>query len=140
MSHILPSLDQQTRAAREDEGVEFMWHHIDTCLPGYLRDHHNRDGELLLGVYVDGNSTVKDVLSDLVNEFRDIAYDMGESRAGYDHDKAKAALMRLTDENADRAAKLFDSSLEIPDGHPDDIGESCQAWFLLTWEVPPSTT
>lgn len=137
MTLILPSLDQQTRAARESAGVTFMWHHIDTCLSCFLHDHHNRDGELLLGVYVDGESTVFDVLQDLDDEFNTIAYDLGESRRGYDHDEARAALDRLIEENREVSDKLFDSSLEVPDGHPDDIdGEACQAWFLLTWDVP----
>lgn len=134
---ILPSLDQQTRAARESAGVTFMWHHIDTCLSCFLHDHHNRDGELLLGVYVDGESTVSDVLQDLDDEFNAIAYGLGESRRGYDHDEARAALNRLFEATRDVSENLFDSSLEVPDGHPDDIdGDTCQAWFLLTWDVP----
>src|SRR5690606_12946178 len=98
---ILPSLDQQLRSAREASGQSFMWAHIDTCLPAYLRDHHNRDGELLLGAYVDGNSTVGDVLDGLQQEFQAVAYDLGETRAGYDHEEAQLALWRLRDENSD---------------------------------------
>lgn len=133
---ILPSLDQQTRAARESAGVTFMWHHIDTCLSCFLHDHHNRDGELLLGVYVDGESIIKDVLDDLRNELQCFGYDLGSGRAGYDHEEAKAALDRFFDDISVPLDSLFDPSLEIPDGHPDDIdGEACQAWFLLTWDL-----
>jgi len=134
---ILPSLDQQTRAARETAGVDFMWHHIDTCLSCYLLDHHNRDGELLLGVYVDGSMTVGQVLANLVADFGEVAWHLGESRKGYDDDKAFTALGRLINENADVKDKLFDSSLETPTNDDDlDGGDYCQAWFLLTWDVP----
>lgn len=136
MSFYPPSLDQQTRAARESAGVAFMWHHIDTCLPCYLNDHHNRDGELLLGVYVDGESTVKDVLDDLRSEFDQIGWDLAHDRLGYDHDAASAALDRLIEETKDVWARDFDLSLPVPDEHPYDIDEWCQAWFLLTWDVP----
>lgn len=135
---LLPSLDQQTRSARESAGVTFMWHHIDTCVSDYLRDHHNRDGELLLGVYVDGESTVNMVLDDLISEFHQIAYQIGENRRGYDHDAAKDALDRLYTENLDVMDKPFDASLEIlTDEEKEDFaGEMCQAWFLLTWDLP----
>ena len=136
---LLPSLDQQTRSARESAGVTFMWHHIDTCLPSFLNDHHHRDGELLLGVHVDGSSTVNMVLDGLITEFHQIAYQMGETRRGYDHDAAKAALDRLYTENLDRMDRTFDSSLTPwVDGDENlyDSDEWCQAYFLLTWDVP----
>lgn len=136
---ILPSLDQQTRAARESAGVKFMWHHIDTCHPSYLRDHHNRDGELLLGTFVDGQTTVKEVFDGLRDEFRTIAYNLGESRAGYDHDEAQAALARLIAENESVWDKPFDDSLEIWDEYEEDYVDATQAWFLLTWDVPDET-
>lgn len=134
MSFFPPSLDQQLRSAREASGQKFLWAHIDTCLSCFLHDHHHRDGELLLGVYVDGSSTVGDVLDGLKDEFRQIAWDLGESRLGYDHLEARKALDVLIDENADRREQLFDSSLEVLD--EDFDGETCQAWFLLTWDLP----
>lgn len=135
MSFLLPSLDQQLRSARESSGQEFLWAHIDTCLSCYLNDHHNRDGELLLGVYVDGTSTISQVLARLVDEFRQVGWQIAEYRRGYDHDKATAALAYLINENSDRGEKLFDSSLEY---HSEDEfdGDSVQAWFLLTWDLP----
>ena len=133
--NLLPSLDQQLRSAREEAGQEFLWAHIDTCLSCYLNDHHNRDGELLLGVYVDGTSTIGQVLASLVYEFGSVGYQIAEYRAGYDHDKAMAALAYLINENRDRSETLFDSSLEY---HSDDEfdGDYVQAWFLLTWDIP----
>ena len=135
MSLFPLSLKQQTDNAREASGHSFMWHHIDTCLSCYLYDHHNRDGELLLGVFVDGLCTVEEVFDGLKDEFRQIAYDLGESRLGYDHDKAAEALDRLIAENESVRSKLFDSSLEYHS--EDEFGEDyVQAWFLLTWDVP----
>lgn len=137
MTRILASLDEQLRSAREASGESFMWAHIDTCLSSYLQDHHNRDGELLLGVHVDGTTTIGDLLDNLDGEFRALAWDMGEFRKGYDHDKAKTALDKLAADNADRLDRLFDPALEVPAEDEDMYGEeTCQAWFLLTWDVP----
>lgn len=135
MSFLLPSLDQQLRSARESAGKEFLWAHIDTCLSCFLHDHHNRDGELLLGVYVDGTSTISQVLASLVSEFQQVGCQIAEGREGYDHDKAKEALAHLINENSDRGETLFDSSLDIPN-EDEDCEEYCQAWFLLTWDLP----
>ncbi len=137
MAIFLKSLSEQLADAREEAGESFLWAHIDTCLSCYLNDHHHRDGELLLGAFVDGSSTVSDVLDSLSDEFHTIAYDLAANRAGYDHDAAKAALDRLIDENSDRLERPFDSSLESPtEDEDDDCSEYAQAWFLLTWEVP----
>lgn len=133
-SPLLPSMDEQLDAIRVAEGWSIV--HIDTCLPCYLQDHHNRDGELLLGVYVDGNSTVKDVLDGLDDEFRSIAWDIASERAGYDDDKASAVLAKLRQDNADKLDALFDSSLEVPSEEEDGFSESCYAWFLLVWPIP----
>lgn len=133
---ILPSLDQQLRAIREVEGA-FAVSHIDTCLGSFLSDHHNRDGELLLGVYVDGETTVATVLDELADEFGRIGWDMGESRKGFDYDKAKQAIADFRQsalESVDPDA-VFDSSLDIPN-EEHDHEESCQAWFLVHWNLP----
>ena len=132
---LLPSLDQQLRSAREASESKFMVSHIDTCLSCYLNDHHNRDGELLLGVFVDGSATVGDVLDGLRDEYRQIAYEMGENRLGFDYDAGLAAIDALITENEDRRTVLFDGSLEILDEDSEDV-EGCQAWFLIHWDVP----
>lgn len=133
---ILPSLDQQLRNAREAAESKFLVSHIDTCLSCYLYDHHNRDGELLLGVFVDADSTVGEVLDALADEYHQIGWEMGESRLGFDYEAGEAAIAALKVENADRLERIFDSSLERVPEDEDDIGEACQAWFLIHWDVP----
>lgn len=133
---LLPSLDQQTRSARESAGVTFMWHHIDTCLSSFLHDHHHRDGELLLGAIVFGDTTVGAVLDELQSEFNAVGWDLASERRGYDHGAAQAALDRLKAENADRLDKPFDTSLEVLDDEDDELDDYIQAWFLLTWDTP----
>lgn len=134
---ILPSLEEQLRSAREEAGTDFIVAHIDTCLSCYLQDHHNRDGELLLGVYVDGETTIGEVLDQLSGEFASIGWDLGEDRRGFDYDKAKAALARFGEENADRLDRIFDPSLEVlSDEEKEDAMDEVQAWFLISWDVP----
>lgn len=133
---ILPSLDQQLRSTREASEAKFVVSHIDTCLSCYLNDHHQRDGELLLGVFVGPDSTVGEVLDAVADEYRQIGWELGETRLGFDYDAAKAAIDHLKIDNADRLGRLFDSSLErIPEGE-EDMHEMCQAWFLIHWDVP----
>jgi len=137
MAILLPSLDEQLRSAREAAGEAFIWAHIDTCLSGYLRDHHNRDGELLLGAIVFGNTSIGCVLDELESEYQNVGWSMGENRRGFDYEAGKAALARLREENADRLDMPFDSSLEVLiDDDGDDCDDYCQAWFLLSWDVP----
>ena len=132
---ILPSLDRQLASAREASSTEFAVTHIDTCLSCYLTDHHNRDGELLLGVYVDGSTTVEAVLDGLRDEFRQFS-DLAEDRRGFDYDKALAAIEAVREENKENADELFDSSLEVPSDQDFDGGDYVQAWFLIHWDVP----
>ena len=110
----------------------FSCRHIDTCLSSFLLDHHNRDGELLLGVAVDGASTVGNVLDDLEAELREVILEEGE-RGGFTYEGARQALADQRNENLDRLDRLFDSSLEVLSD--DDFNmEHCSAWFLLTWD------
>jgi hypothetical protein len=133
-SPLLPSMQEQLDALREDG---FTLVHIDTCLGSYLTDHHNRDGELLLGVHIDATSTVGDVLLGVLSEFQSIGFELGESRGGFDFDLAKNAIKNeIASKDADELAKLFDTSLEVGDEEDDDDGESVQAWFLIVWPVP----
>ena len=132
---LLPSLDEQLRAARDASGETFMWAHIDTCLSCYLHDHHHRDGELLLGAIVFGDTTIGDVLDELQSEFNAVGWDLANERRGYDHEAAQAALDRLRAENADRLERPFDSSLDLAN-EDEELDDYCQAWFLLTWDVP----
>jgi hypothetical protein len=138
-SPLLPSMDEQLATIRDasDNGVALV--HIDTCLSSYLQDHHNRDGECLFGVYVDGNSTVADVKWALLNEVAST----GDRIPDYITDAMVSGAIVTAYDGVD-PDKLFDASLEVPevgeDGEPidSDMGgdEMCQAWFLLTWNVP----
>lgn len=134
-SPFLPSVQEQLQSRRDESETKFAVTHIDTCLSSYLNDHHNRDGELLLGVFVDGNATVGDVLDAVRDEYRQIAYDMGENRLGFDYDEGLKAIEAMIADNGDNRDKLFDASLDVM-GPYDDCGESCQAWFLVHWDVP----
>lgn len=126
---FLRSTQEQLADFREvaDNGVAMV--HVDTCLSSYVQDHHNRDGECLFGVYVDGNSTVADVRQGLVDEVRQTGDRVPEEVT----DEMIATAIAATFDGADPDA-LFDSSLEVPDEDSDGDGmESCQAWFVLTW-------
>ncbi len=127
---ILPSHQEQLNRIRED--AEYTFVHIDTCLPSFLNDHHNREGELLLGVYVDGKTTIGDVFNALETEFNAVAWQLGETKSQYDHDKARNALRIARESNVDRLDTLFDASLEIPD-LDDCCDESVVAYFLIVW-------
>ena len=163
---LLPSLDQQLRSAREASERKFVVSHIDTCLPSFLNDHHNRDGELLLGVFVDGSATIGQVLNGLRDEYRQIAYEMGSNRLGFDYDEGLKAIEALIEEQAPRFMMPFDSSLDGPPSDEDErffdeddnfdeeafeaatleyereaeMSEGCQAWFLIHWDIPEDET
>jgi hypothetical protein len=107
---FLRSTDEQLQDARDSTDDGWTVVHIDTCLGSYLQDHHNRDGELLLGTYVTGSNTVGEVLDGLEDEFRNVGWQLGEDRKGYDHDKAQATLAKLREDNADRLDRIFDTS------------------------------
>lgn len=134
-------MDRQLDAIRET--AEFSVVHIDTCLACYLQDHHNRDGELLLGVTVTGETTIGEVFNELEDEFRSIAWDIAADRKGFDYDKAFAAIKaeRSKHHPMDLDRKLFDPSLDIPTEEDyEDMAEFPKAWFLIVWSVPEEET
>ena len=97
---------------------------IDVCLSCYLQDHHNRDGELLLSVPVDGTTTNAAVREELLSELQ--TCDCGES---FDWDAARQAIAECF--AGAEPDKLFDASLEV---NEEDCDESCYAHFLLSYE------
>lgn len=135
---MLRSTQCQLRDFREATDSGFACVHVDTCLPDYLNDHHNRDGELLLGVAVNGLTTVGDVKNELLSEFASIGWDLAGDKPGFDYDKAKAAILAsfvdVHPMTLDRG--LFDESLDAPNEEEDDFTDSCYAYFVITWEVP----
>lgn len=101
--------------------------HIDTCLPDYLTDHHNRDGELLIGVSVDRymtNDTVRQALG----------YELtGIEDSRFDSNMYKAARTAITEAFADAVPhRKFDAKIELPTS---DDEEWPQAWFLISWDA-----
>jgi hypothetical protein len=133
----LKSTQEQLADFRDaaDSGVAMVL--VDVCLGSYLQDHHNRDGECLFGVYVDGRTTVREVRDMLKDEVRSTGDRIDESVS----DEAIAAAIDSVF-LPDKLDLIFDSSLESPELDEDDEpleefdGESCQAWFVLTWPTP----
>lgn len=100
--------------------------HVDTCLHCYLTDHHNREGEYLIGVPVDGattNHAVFDAIDDEINRGANLLEGVTDNAI----DVAIAKFFKDADMTA-----LFDSSLEVI-GEDEDTGDMVQAWFLLEW-------
>lgn len=113
--------------------------HIDTCLSCFLTDHHNRDGEALFGVYVDGATSRAEVLANLLHEMLATG-DRVADHISYDDMKAcaKSLFADAYGTSQEALGLPFDSSIDLPTEDDCDLGldESCQAWFLLTWEEP----
>lgn len=103
--------------------------HIDACLSCYLQDHHNRDGEWLIGVPVDNSTTYANIRAELANELE--VGDAPENAPDWSADEIKVALDDLFSGVKDMAA-LFDGGSEVPDDYD---GEMPQAWFLVEWET-----
>ena len=102
--------------------------HIDTSLACYLTDHHNRDGELLIGVPVDGSTTNAEVMESVTEAFA--SADWPDDAENVTDDDVEAAVKAVF-ENAKPDAP-FDSSLEVNESD-EDWSEPVQAWFLLTY-------
>jgi hypothetical protein len=132
---FLKSTQEQLQDRRDDSETGYAVVHVDTCLSCYVQDHHHRDGELLLGVYVDGTSTVGGILHDLALELNQTNLEEGE-RGGFVYDKASAAIAKLREDNSDRLDQLFAPGAEVPADDEDDGSDPCYAWFVITWNVP----
>ena len=107
--------------------MSYSLSHVDTCLPCYLQDHHNRPGEVLLASSAHGDTRRKDVKAQLLNDMNS-----QEMPDGFDYDAATAAIEAWFDVDSDDA--LFDNFLEAP-GEDDDDGEYCYAYFVLSYHV-----
>ncbi len=102
---------------------------IDVCLGCYLTDHHNRDGELLLGASVDGDTTHEEVREELLAELNARAID-DES---FDYEAARKEIDSMFD--GVELADPFDPNLETVDPEERDLYEPCQVWVLLSWDA-----
>jgi hypothetical protein len=104
--------------------------HIDTCLACYLQDHHNRPGEHLAGVVVDGTTTYAEVRATLERELTACGPEDDDAPTDAEICVAVAgAFSTVRDLEA-----TFDSSLEVNESDR-DWDEPVQAWFLMTWDV-----
>ena len=98
--------------------------HVDTCLPCYLQDHHNREGERLLAAPVDGGTRtwlVKESLRDEIN-----AADLPTAEH---YTAARAALATLF--AGAHPFAVFDPYLDK--ASDDDRAEAVYAYFVLRW-------
>lgn len=99
--------------------------HIDTCLGSYLQDHHNREGELLVGVYVTNATTMKEISEGIMSE-------INSSDWGLPEELTDEAIQAAIDDEVPATDIIFDASLDAP-SEDDDCAEMCQAWFVLNW-------
>jgi hypothetical protein len=112
--------------------------YVDTCLPCYLTDHHNREGEMLLGVCPSGQ-TSEQAVEELMEEINGAMYDSVPEEVGDEeiHVALTAAVegvdFRTISSNGDR---LEDGEDEDEDP-AEDFGEESQAWFVLSWKEIP---
>jgi hypothetical protein len=106
--------------------------YIDTCLPDYLLDHHNRPGEMLVGAYL--GMTLSDTVEDMLHNMDDDA-----ALPSYDQDELKRTVrnalvgvdLRMVDTNGNR------SDVPVADVSDEDMGNmsESQVWVLLTWDA-----
>jgi hypothetical protein len=143
----LKSTEEQLRDHRDSSESGVVLVHVDTCVGCYLQDHHNRDGECLFGVHVDGDSTYGSVRLALVQEIASTSDRVPDYVTDAQIDAAVSTWFDGLD-----LAHTFDSRLDSPPQEhqfdseeefeaaerewEDEAGESCQAWFVLTWNVP----
>lgn len=103
--------------------------HIDTCFPEYLTDHHNRDGELLVGVPVDATTTNGEVAQGILDEINGADYGLPDWLT--DDMIQKAVDDELPASVSDDA---FDDTLDCLGSSDDEpCDELPTAWFLLTF-------
>lgn len=103
-----------------------IFHHIDTCLPCFVQNHCNGDSEQLIGVPVDSSTRYHHVKADLISEISSYDCKIPEGRTGEGIAAVNEYFAGI------HPLKTFDRSLDRRSD--DDTGESCYAWFRLTWE------
>lgn len=109
--------------------------YVDTCLPCYLTDHHDRDGEFLIGVRVDGG-TKWSYVTDAIKQEWD-----GAEISDVEGEAANAALdAAFKRAHAEFVTRLlpnatFDNTLDPPS--EDDDAEGPQAYFVVEYGRVP---
>ena len=110
---------------------------VDICLPDYLQDHHNRPGELLIGVSLCGQGA-RQAAQDLIDDINGSCYQMPDEKAISETDLMTAAREATTgvdfrpfDEEGNRVAES-----DLPPEVWDHILEQCEsyAYFLFEWD------
>lgn len=98
--------------------------YMDTCLSCYVLDHCNGEGELLVGVPVDGTTTVQEVIDGIWGGLSYMSYEPTDY-------EVKAAISAAF--AARQPGEVFESSLST-DADDRASDEGPQAWFRLSWE------
>lgn len=104
---------------------------VDICFSDYLTDHHNRDGELLIGVYLNGQSAERMALDVvfMINGTDEVPEEIS------DYDIKESLIWWLVG--------VGDCKSPLPEFKPVPCEENCpidaceceqpSAWFLIQW-------
>lgn len=95
--------------------------YVDTCFSCYLTDHHNRPGELLLGIVPHGQ-TESEAVTELYEEM---------NAADYGFPWGRVSPQQLRDALAEGVAGIDFTSEHEPG---EEIEEMPYSWFVLRWE------
>lgn len=126
-------------------GFTLSIRHIDTCTSQYLNDHHQRDGEVLLGVAVDGATTARTVLLSLPDAWQEAGTRLPEA----EHASVDALFtteqqeMLAAAEQSGQADRLVAPEAAIDDESDPAFNaytEPVQAWYLVTFAPLDATT
>jgi hypothetical protein len=104
--------------------------YTDTCFSCYLTDHHNRDGEALIGIAL--GVSKEDAINEIVDEFYQntaVREDCPSVEIKYVRAAAEKAI-----KGVDLERERFDGEGDAED-HPYD--DEPFAWFLVTWDSKP---
>ena len=107
--------------------------HIDTCFVDFLQDHHNRDGEMLLGVSVSEGMSADDVIEDLMREVHssmddEIPEEVTDEQL---HAAFTAAVLPNYTPNQWGLEAIWDADQIAANNEQGDVPSH---WFVLTWE------
>lgn len=99
--------------------------HVDTCLPCYVLDHCNREGECLVGVPIDGSTTYAQARESLIEEAT--IYE-----AYLPEDMPDQVIIDAINEHFKSAEP---KAVIDPNIGPHIEGEDCVClWFRFSWE------
>ena len=116
---------------------DYSIYHSDTCMSDYLQDHHNREGEHLLGVSVRQDTTIKQVKERLMEEFGNTWNDSIPEELT---SSMFASLLHDTFEGEDDMVPSSFCYIDLKEDDENDDTEECYAWFVLSWEPAELTS